>query len=542
MKRRDFLKKAGTASAATAAMTTLSAGPFQHVFAASSAPGVQTFGKAAAFSFDTLKQQAKELSSQPYDGSIPPLPETLAQLSRPQFDDIHYRNESALWSKSGTKIRAEFFHLSPFFRRPVSLYEVSQGQARQLRYSPDLYDFGRSGVNAKVLPEDLGFAGVRYYLDKDWDRDVVSFLGASYFRAVGKEMQYGLSARGLAINTAMDTPEEFPDFVSFWLERPQAKSKTTVLYALLDSPSTTGAYRFEMTLGDNVVMHVTATLYPRKDISRLGIAPITSMFMVGENDRRTSWDWRPEIHDSDGLAMWKGNGEWIWRPLTNPRHLGFNVFTDTNPKGFGLMQRDRKFDHYQDNAFHYETRPDLWVEPLTPWGEGSIQLVEIPTLDETFDNVVCYWNPKTPLLGGQEFSMEYNLHWGTRPPYLPERAMVVATYTGLGGEIGQRRDHFSQHFTIDFAGGALNELPSGAQIDPVITLSNGQIERLSVTAQPQINGYRVMFDLVPPDDSENLITIRMYIKNGDQALSETFLYQWAPPPASERLLHNPGHL
>ncbi|WP_324770487.1 glucan biosynthesis protein D [Pokkaliibacter plantistimulans] len=534
MNRRDFLKTASVAS--------LLSLPVSSVLAAASSPAIKTFGKAKPFDLDSLKEQARILAGNPYDGTVPMLPEPLARLTQEQATSIHFRRNRALWNNAGTRLRTEFFHLSPLFRKPVMIFEVVNGKAQQLAYDPALFDYGMSGIKGEALPQDLGFAGFRLYLDKDWSRDVVSFLGASYFRAVGSEMQYGLSARGLAINTAMDQPEEFPDFTQFWLERPEVNSKHIKVYALLDSASTTGAYMFDIDVENVLVMNVDVTLFPRKDIGRLGMAPITSMYMIGENDKRADWDWRPEIHDSDGLAMHRGNGEWVWRPLSNPRHLAFNVFTDASPKGFGLLQRDRRFDHYQDPDFNYELRPNLWIEPTSDWGTGSVQLVEIPTDDETFDNVVAYWNPEQPAKAGVPVHFSYRMSWGTQLPAEMDRAWCVSTYTGLGGEIGKKRAYYSKHFSVDFGGGQLPSLPDGAQVDAIITLSRGRLERLSVRQLPQIKGFRAMFDVVPPDDSEDPITIRLFLKNGDQALSETWLYQWSPPPASERDLHNAGHL
>ena len=206
-------------------------------------------------------------------------------------------------------------------------------------------------------------------------------------------MQYGLSARGLAIDTGMPRPEEFPDFTAFWLERPAPGSETVVVYALLDSPSVAGAYRFAITKGEPLVMDVDAALYPRKEIERIGIAPATSMYQVGENDRRMDWDWRAEIHDSDGLAMHSGNGEWIWRPLGNPAHLRYNAFADENPRGFGLLQRDRDFASYQDIETRSELRPSAWIAPRGKWGDGHVELVEIPTTTELNDNIVAFWVP-----------------------------------------------------------------------------------------------------------------------------------------------------
>jgi glucans biosynthesis protein len=277
-----------------------------------------------------------------------------------------------------------------------------------------------------------------------------------------------------------------------------------------------------------LVMEVDAALYPRKEIARLGVAPLTSMFVYGENDRRMANDWRPEIHDSDGLAMWTGSGEWIWRPLVNPASLRFSAFLDQNPRGFGLLQRDRNFDHYQDDGAFYDRRPSLWVEPKSGWRKGSIQLVEIPTVDETFDNIVAFWNPTEKPQPGQELLFSYRLYWGAQIPVNPPLAQVVATRTGLGGYVGQKRKYFSWRFVVDFAGGDLSMISKAIEVEPVITASRGQIEFPSTRPLDRVRGYRVTFDLKPTDDSLEPIDLRLYLRANGQPLTETWLYQWTP--------------
>jgi len=283
-------------------------------------------------------------------------------------------------------------------------------------------------------------------------------------------------------------------------------------------------------------MEVDAALYPRKEIERLGIAPCTSMFQTGENDRRMANDWRPEIHDSDGLAMYTGTGEWIWRPLNNPQQLRFNSFSDNNPRGFGLLQRDRDFDHYQDDGVFYERRPCLWVEPKTGWGAGAVQLAEIPTVDETFDNIVAFWNPAAKPQPGQELLFGYRLYWGANPPSQPPLARCIATRTGIGGIVGQKRKTFSRRFAVDFAGGDLALLDPRTKVEPVISVSGGKVEVTSARPLSQVHGYRAMFDLVP-DATTTPITMRLFLSSNGQPLSETWLYEWVPPPLAERSLY-----
>lgn len=500
------------------------------------AAGLRGIGEPTAFDFAWLKGQARSLAESPYQLGHRELPPAVESLDWDQYQAIRFRRDRALWAGDPVRFQAQFFHLGLYFKRPVRMFEVRGGQAQELAYDPALFDYADSGLDGRALPDDLGYAGFRLNFHTDPVRDIVAFLGASYFRAVGGEWQYGLSARGLAIDTAIDGPEEFPDFVAFWLERPPSRSSTMVVYALLDSPSIAGAYRFVITPGDTLVMDVDAALYPRQTIERLGIAPGTSMYQVGENDRRMGYDWRPEIHDSDGLAMWTGAGEWIWRPLVNPRALRFNAYQDHNPRGFGLLQRDRNFENYQDDGVFYERRPCLWVEPKGGWGPGSVQLVEIPTVDETFDNIVAFWNPVVKPQRGQELLFAYRLHWGSQPPVKPPLATCVATRTGLGGVVGRKREYFSWRFAVDFAGGDFSLLGPGSRVEAVIRASRGEIELTSARPLHSIRGYRAMFDIRPMDEATDPIDLRLYLQHDGKALTETWLYQWSPPPPGERTL------
>jgi periplasmic glucans biosynthesis protein len=486
-------------------------------------------GKSQAFDYAWLKGQARALANNTYQPPASHIPDAVRALDWDQYQAIRYRADHALWAHDRRRFQVKFFHLGLYYQNPVRMYEVVDGQAQELAYDPAMFDYGKSGLQDSHLPKALGFAGFRVHFHTDLARDIVAFLGASYFRAVGGEMQYGLSARGLAIDCGMERAEEFPIFTAFWLERPALDAGKLTVYALLDSPSVAGAYRFDISPAGVLVMEVDAALYPRKAIERLGVAPLTSMFQYGENDRRIANDWRPEIHDSDGLAMWSGSGEWIWRPLTNPTSLRFNAFLDQNPRGFGLLQRDRNFDHYQDDGAYYDRRPGLWVEPTDGWGKGSIQLVEIPTVDETSDNIVVFWNPTDKPQPGQELLFTYRLYWGAQIPVSPPLAQVVATRTGLGGVVGRKRAYFSWRFVVDFAGNNLSMIGKDIQVEPVITASRGQVEITSVRPLEAVRGYRAMFDLKPTDDSVAPIDLRLYLRANGQPLSETWLYQWTPP-------------
>ena len=527
MQRRTLLRAAGALGVTGATGLT---------WPTAGAAGLVPLGKPETFDYAGLKGRARTLAAAAYQPNAVKLPPAIAGMSWDQYQAIRFKPEHALWADSKLHFNIELFHLGLYFKRPVHMFEVVDGQAQQLAYDPAMFDFGKSGLAGSHQSPDLGFAGFRFKFHLAPQFDIAAFLGASYFRATSGTRQYGLSARGLAIDTGMSRPEEFPEFTSFWFERPAPNSNTLVVYALLDSPSVAGAYRFAITPGDTTLMDLDVALYPRKPIERLGIAPCTSMFQTGENDRRKGNDWRPEIHDSDGLSIFTGSGEWLWRPLRNPRGTSFNAFADQSPRGFGLLQRDHDFANYQDDGVFYDRRPSLWVEPKGDWGPGAVDLIEIPTDNETNDNIVAFWNPAQKTQPGQELLIGYRLYWCREAPAQSPLARVVATRTGIGGVVGKDRTYFSWRFAVDFAGGDLALLDGKTALEAVVTASHGRIETVSARPLGAINGVRAMFDVVPDPASTDPIGLRLFLRADGQPLSETWLYEWAPPPLNERPL------
>jgi glucans biosynthesis protein len=534
MKRRDLLEAMFAAPFAWGA---------ERLACTAAATSVLTAVTASAkgaspqvFDYAWLKGRARELAGAPYIAPDVSLPPALTGLDYTRFQALRFKADHSLWADAGLPFQLQFFHRGYTYRERVRIYEVVDGQAREVEYDPAAFDLKGAGVDGSTLPRDLGFAGFRIHFHTDFERDVAAFLGASYFRAVGGDTrQFGLSARGLAVDTGSDRGEEFPRFTTFWFEQPKPGAQVLTLYALLDSPSVTGAYRFDMRPGGTLTTEVDAAAYPRKAIERVGIAPLTSMFLVGSSDRRVNGDWRGEIHDSDGLSMHTGAGEWLWRPLSNPAGVHLYTYVDQDPRGFGLLQRDRAFDHYQDDGVFYDRRPSVWVEPKASWGRGGVQLLELPAPNETFDNIVAYWMPEASPQPGQELLYSYRLYWGENVPLaVPPLAQVVATRSGIGGVVGHARQGFSWRFVIDFAGGEVATLGKGVQVEPLISASRGTIEIPSARPLDVVRGYRAIFDIRPPDASIEPIDLRLQLRVDGQPVSETWLFQWVPPSLAER--------
>lgn len=543
MNRRRFIK-ASMALAAACGSPSLISLFAQNAWAVDSM-GIAD-GQSRSFSFSALKNMAESLAATPWGSASRELPDTLANLTPQAYNSIQYDAAYSLWHDlNGRQLDVQFFHVGMGFKRRVRMFSLNGDtqQAREIHFRPELFNYHHAGVDTGALQgqSDLGFAGFKVFKTPELTcRDIVSFLGASYFRAVDKTFQYGLSARGLAVNTFTDTPEVFPDFTAFWFETPEATDTTFVVYALLDSPVITGAYKFVIHCQpQQVVMEVENHLFAREDVKQVGIAPMTSMFSCGTNERRMCDTIHPQIHDSDRLAMWRGNGEWICRPLNNPQRLQFNAFADQNPKGFGLLQLDRDFESYQDVIGWYNKRPGLWVEPLNQWGKGAVNLMEIPTTGETLDNIVCFWQPEKPVRAGDRLNFSYRLYWSSQPPVHSPLARVYATRTGMGAfpEGWAPGEHYpekwARRFAIDFTGKNLKSAASKG-IEPVITLSGGEARQIEILYVEPLNGYRILFDWYPTSPSTDPVEMRMFLRCRGEAISETWLYQYFPPPVEKR--------
>jgi periplasmic glucans biosynthesis protein len=490
-------------------------------------------GAATPFRFETLKERARDLARSPYAAPARPAPEILTSIDYDAHGRIAFKTDLALWADGPSAFPVTFFHLGRFFQTPVRMHVVEGGSAREIVYDSAYFDMPADSP-ARKLPPNSGFAGFRFQEARggklDWRRnDWAAFLGAPYFRAIGELYQYGLSARGVAVNTAVfDRTEEFPDFTHVFFETPAAGADAVTVYALLDGPSLTGAFRFVMRRTAAVIMDVDKALYLRRDVERLGVAPLTSMFWFSETAKQTAVDWRPEIHDSDGLTLWTGAGERIWRPLNNPLRTTASSFADERPRGFGLMQRDRDFDHYQDGVY-YDRRPSLWIEPQGDWGRGAVQLVEIPTDDEIHDNIVAMWVPAEPARAGRAYEYRYRMHWVADEPYPLPLARCVATRLGNGGQPGLPRPKGVRKFLVEFKGEPLTRLAKGVLPEPVLSASRGEFSYIRTEAVPNdVPGHwRAQFDLAVTGSEP--VEMRCYLRSGGEVLTETWLYQYHPP-------------
>jgi len=474
---------------------------------------------ADAFTFEDVATQAQTQAQRPYKSATRKPPAELQALTYDQYRDIRFRPDQALWRQQNLPFELMFFHLGKFQTDAVRINEITPQGTRHVPYKSIDFDYGKNKVSPQAWG-DVGFAGFRahYPLNGTGYKDeLVVFLGASYFRALGAGQHYGLSARGLAIDTVGGQGEEFPRFTEFWIVRPAADANTLTVYALLDSPRASGAYQFDVHPGTETVMDVRSRLFLRKDVATLGIAPLTSMFAFGENQPHRS-DFRPEVHDSDGLMVATGDGEWIWRPLLNPKQTLATSFSMNKLRGYGLMQRDRSFSSYEDSEARYELRPSAWIEPVGSWGPGRVELVQLSTPDETNDNIVAYWVPEK-LAAGQPLDFAYRLHWQGAQMQRPPGAWVTQTRIGHGFTALAPDE---EQFVVDFTGPSLAALPADAKVQAVVTApSNGRIVESNAYRVDATGAWR-MTVRVKQLQTTQPTELRGFLQNGTNVLTETW--------------------
>jgi glucans biosynthesis protein len=472
------------------------------------------------FTWDALKDQARIMAAAPYDPHFGEMDPALLALNYDQFRAINFREDKSIWRGTDIPVQLQLFHSGYLYKEPVAIHLIEKGIAKRIRYSKDMFDFGPAEKRPK-LPDNADFSGFRIHApvyDGEYSEYAV-FQGASYFRSRAKGQTYGLSARGLAVDTAQPTGEDFPAFTSFWIDTPAAGSSHVTVYALLDSKSATGAYKIDIDRAVDTVMEIDCVVCPRRPLSHPGIAPFSSMFFFGPSDHTWHDDFRPRVHDSDGLMIETGDGNWLWRPLVTSNHILYSVFSDKSPRGFGLMQRERKYEVYQDLNAGYERRPSCWVEPLSDWGEGSVDLIELPTDSEYADNIVAFWRPKDALQPGQSYPFRYKLHWCWHLPKQRGLGEVLMTRTGRGIPAGSR------YFLLDFAGGELFAGADDELWDYDVGASEGAVKAFTVVGNPVTDGKRVGIEYHPGE--AKVADIHFQIRRFGKPISERWVYRWA---------------
>jgi glucans biosynthesis protein len=489
--------------------------------------------------FNHVSEKARELASRPYqapDAGV--VPQWMKGLDYDQYRDIRFLPDKALWSSGGLGFRLHLFHPGYLFKQPVMINECTATHSQRIRFTPEFFDYGPAAKGLLgELPAEAGYAGFRLHAPLNRPElydELIVFQGASYWRALGKGQRYGISARGLALDTGVEAPEEFPLFREFWVRKPDPGSGSVDWFALLDSPSVAGAYWFTATPGEETEVLVRALVHVRKEVRRFGIAPMSSMYWFGENSRRRFDDLRPEVHDSDGLAIRMGSGERIWRPLSNDSgKLEFSFFGMDGVAGFGLVQRDRRFAAFEDGEAHYQDRPGLWIEPLNNWRNGRVMLMEIPAENEVGDNVVALWEPAELPKPGSSLAFAYRQKWTKSPDPAAAGGYVVATRTGVHKWEPERRT-----VVVEFAGGRLAELderkPPQAVVSMVPVSGELAVKVDHQAVQRMEDGrWRVSLRLAPAADGGKLadsteVEMRCTLKTGDDYLTETWAYRIKP--------------
>jgi periplasmic glucans biosynthesis protein len=484
----------------------------------------------SGFGFANVQDLAKQRSEAPYEPGSSKLPPAIAHLTYEQYQSIRFRRADALW-RNQSLYEVQFFHRGFNFDRRVAISEIVDGVPQAVPYNSAWFDFGKVVRQPGKLPRDLGYAGFRIHYPlhtPNYRDELIVFLGASFFRVLARNQDYGLTARGLAINTGSKDGEEFPWFTDFWLVRPtDPEQRILTLYALLDSESITGAYQFKVRPGSITQVEINSTLYPRRSIQKLGIAPLTSMFLFGADPSGHRFDDpRPQVHDSDGFMAETGAGEWLWRPLRNPRELRINRFIDEHPHGFGLIQRDRDFSHYEDPVARFQRRPSYWIQPLGDWDKGGAELVEIPTDEAIHDNIALFWVPEQPVTAGSELKFSYLLSAYSDSPLWPPGGKALATRITDATPDEQRNLSHSdaRRVSIDFGGGDLDGLDGTQPLQALLTASGGTTEDVTVERLVDSGLWRVSF-LVVPAHPHDTVDLHCYLQLYGESLTETWTEQ-----------------
>ena len=487
----------------------------------------------AKFGYDEVVKRATQLAAAPYQGQLPPIPDELNKLDFDAWSQISFKDSKALLGGNGSQFKLQLFHLGYLFKRPIVINTIRDGIPTPIPYQGGEFNFGSTRFG-KPLPVNLGFAGFKIWTPlndpKKYD-EFISFVGSSYFRFLGRGQRYGLSARGLAVNGGTNQ-EEFPFYREFWIETPQPGMDKLTIYALLDSSAAAGAFQFDCYPKENSVVEVKATLIPRRDDVKLGLMPLTSMFFIGENGPVAKDDFRFELHDSDGLYVHNGAGEWLWRPLRNPNIAKTSSFVDRDVQGFGLLQRDRDFSHYQDIDLAYQLRPSYWITPKTKLGGGHVELFEMPTTDESNDNVVASWVAADKPPVGKPFEYAYSITSALEFDGLTSFGQTLNTFQTSARALGSTEPNSptTRRFMIDFNKGDLAYYKDDPGLVKIVaSTSAGKILRSYTQLNPFIDGIRATLDVeLAPGETADL---RAYLHDGPNVLTETWIFPWTAPGA-----------
>lgn len=473
------------------------------------------------FSPDMVHAMARDLASRDYV-PVPNIPQEWLDLTYDEFNHIWFDPRNGIWIDEDRPMKMDLFNAGLYVPRPTQVNLVEDSIAKTLGFDINLFATTDQFPDLPI-DETMGYSGFRLRADLQDNglfNEFFVFQGASYFRGIGNGQNYGLSARGLALRTGDPNGEEFPDFTHFWVEAANPGDTEFVVHALLDGPSTTGAYTFRIrhgAIGEPTLVDVDGTLYPRVDLLHVGIGTLTSMFFFDETNRTRFDDFRPAVHDSEGLMVWNGNGEKLWRPLANPTSVQISSFVDENPRGFGLMQRNRTADDYADLEAHYENRPSLWITPNGDWGKGIVELVEIPADKEIYDNIVAYWRPADPIMAGSEYSFSYGMAWGDAPADVPDVARVTNT------RIGKGFDQVKTVVAIDFTDHPA--LPEDlSEVTLTVRANTGEVSEGILQRNAGTGGVRLAFSFLPGDAQAVEMRAQMHIDG--TPISEVWLYRW----------------
>jgi len=518
VERREVLKYAlgGIAGAIAAEATICFREPAAAPSHAQEAPQSFPLTEAVPFDQNAVQALAKALSKEPFKPRPDDLPPVLRNLNYDQYAAIRERPGTAIWANGNSGFAVEPLPRGFIFSTPVELNLVEDGQSRRVIFDATLFDAGELKFPSNL--GELGFSGFRVLAHREEDaHEVAIFQGASFFRAVAPGQTLGTMARAISIKTADPRGEEFPAIRTVWIERPTVAANALVIHALIDSESLTGAYRFTLRPGEATIIDTECILFARAGVDNLGLATMSATHISGPVDERRNYDLRPSISEVCGLQMLTGQGEWLWRPVANRDTLQVSAFADENPRGFGFLQRDRNFDHYQDDEQRFETRPSLWIEPIGEWSQGAVQLVEIPSDSEANDNIIAFWKPKQPLPPGSESFFAYRQFWCWNPPEQPPLAIAVQSRSGRGSSPKRRR------FIVEFFGEILSQ-PRTAAMKPNLTLSQGSISLLRTFTSADKKSCRVLFELDLP--SQDYAEMRLVLEAAGAPISETWLYRW----------------